>query len=134
MMRLFGFSLLEILIVISIISILATISMPMYSHHIVRVKRLEAETMLSRLAIAMEQFHLENNSYQAATLSTLHFPEQIASGRYQLMIQSANDYDYLLLAKPIGTQAENDTACGDLKLEASGVKSISGSATIEECW
>ncbi|GEM_PF-471954 len=128
-----GFHLIEMLIVLAIIAILAVSAIPVYSQHIVTEKRLEAASVLSTLAIALEKFHLEQGSYQGATLGELGFPVQVANHAYQLSMQVA-DQDYVLLAIPIANQAEKDSACGTLSLSASGEKSHSGGSGSEECW
>src|SRR5579872_1815865 len=85
-----GFHLLELLIAIAIISLLATLSIPLYSQYIVQERRLEAVQVLSKLAIAMEEYHVDQNSYVDATLAELHFSELIVDGYYQLAIASAS--------------------------------------------
>jgi type IV pilus assembly protein PilE len=129
-----GFHLMELLITIAIISILTASSVPVYQHYIVHGKRLEAENILYRLAIAMEQYHVERNSYQGATLAELDFPVAIVKNNYQLIIQSATDEDYVLIAKPLGNQSIHDTSCATLLLNANGEKGISGTSHVAECW
>lgn len=129
-----GFHLIEILIVLVIISILTTLAMPLYSQYLVHERRLEAASMLSKLAIAMEQYHIEHNSYQDATLAGLNFSEIIAKNNYRLVIQSAADHDFLLAAKPLTHQAEKDEACGSLTLHSNGEKGVTGPGRVEECW
>ena len=129
-----GFHLIEILIVLAIIGILSTLAVPLYSQHMVQERRLEAAEQLSKLALAMEEYHVEHNSYQAATLAELHFPEFIIKNNYQLIIASSSDTNYQLIAKPINNQAENDKNCGSLILNSNEEKNVSGHATVEECW
>lgn len=126
-----GFHLIEILIAIAIISIIAMIGVPLYSGYIQQEQRLEAAGMLTKLAIAMEERHLAAHSYSTASLQELGFPEYIVKDQYRLSIQSSTDTDYTLAASPTHQQ---DEKCGTLFLDASGRKSISGSATIDECW
>ena len=128
-----GFHLIEIIIALAIISLLAGLSLPLYSQHLIHEKRLEAESMLSKLAIAMEKYHIEQNTYQGATLADLSFPEFILKNNYQLSIQTtANDYQ--LMAKPLGTQAEKDEICGALILKSTGEKETTGTGKSDDCW
>ena len=129
-----GYSLLELLITLSIISILSSIALPLYSQHITHENRLEAAQMLSKLAIAMEHYQIENNSYSGASLSNLNFSDAAIKNTYQLEIQTFTDDQYLLSAIPINKQAENDEACGVLKLNSAGEKLVTGSDSIENCW
>ena len=98
-----------------------------------QARRLEAETTLAQLAAAMEQFHIENNSYQGATLAALHFSENIAKNNYRLRMEITAE-DYKLIAEPYGRQAEKDMNCGDLILLANNEKSVSGTGNVKECW
>jgi len=128
-----GFHLIEMLSAMAILSILVSLCLPIYSQYIVQAKRLEAASMLSKLSAAMEKFHLEQNTYEGATLARLNFPITIANNHYQLHIQTTAN-DYTLLAKPIGKQAEKDTACGGLILQADGRKEVTGTGNVNECW
>jgi len=129
-----GFHLIEILIAITILSITASFSLPLYSSYLVATRRLEAATTLSKLAIAMEQYHIEQNTYQNASLATLHFPEMIAKNNYQLIIQTTTDTHYLLLAKPVGKQSEKDQRCKTLTLTSAGEKGVTGTGRVNTCW
>ncbi len=128
-----GFQLIELIITLSIVSILIAISFPLYTRHLVEAKRLEAANTLSQLAIAIEQYQLIHQTYEQASLDALGFPEFIAKGNYQLKIE-AQDQDYLLLAIPLGSQAENDMICSTLTLNAEGEKGIRGMGKVEDCW
>jgi len=128
-----GFNLIEIMIVMAIISILGAFSYPLYSDYLVQARRLEAESTLTRLAVAMEQFHIENNTYENATLSALNFSETHIKNNYHLHIASARN-DYLLSAIPLGKQAEKDNLCGTLTLNSQHQKGITGTGSSSECW
>ena len=129
-----GFHLIEILITFAIIAILFALSVPIYSQHLIKERRLEALQMLARLAIAMEKYHIEYNTYRNVTLSLLHVPTVIAKENYRLKIRSVTDTDYVLTAIPLGIQAKKDKDCGTLILHSSGKKGITGLGKMDECW
>lgn len=129
-----GFHLIELLITIGIIAILAATSIPTYSQYLMYEKRLEAASTLAKLAVKMEHYHIEHNTYEGATLQALQMPEYIAKDNYKLVIQSATSNAYELSAKPLGRQAEKDRVCGILTLNSLGKKTISGSGNLNECW
>jgi len=129
-----GFSLLELMITITIISIICVISVPIYSQHIIYAKRLEAEINLIKLASALEKYYLLNNTYQDVTLEKLRFVETIANSPYFLQIASATQTDYLIKAIPLDNQAQQDTLCASLLLDSDGNKNITGNGHLTECW
>lgn len=58
-----GFTLVELMIVVAIIGILASIAMPAYSNYVVRSKITEATTNLAGLRVSMEQYYQDNRTY-----------------------------------------------------------------------
>ncbi|OGT61423.1 MAG: hypothetical protein A3F14_00875 [Gammaproteobacteria bacterium RIFCSPHIGHO2_12_FULL_43_28] len=134
MRRLNGFHLIELLITLFLISIISVFAIPRYTQHIVSAKRLEAANMLVKLSVAMEEYQLTHLTYKNATLQALKIPEYVAKNNYQLMIKTADDSEYLLLAMPINEQALRDTRCGQLSLDSVGRKSVTGVGGVDECW
>jgi type IV pilus assembly protein PilE len=129
-----GFHLIEILIVLTIFAILVALGQPFYSRYFVHEKRLEAAGSLAKLALALEQYHIEHDTYQDATLTILNFPAVVAKNTYRLKIQLITDNDYLLEAQALGQQAKNDHLCRVLTLKSNGEKGVIGSGSVEQCW
>jgi len=65
-----GFSLLELLVVFTIIAILATIAIPAYSNYVKQSKVAEATSTLADLRIKTEQFFQDNRTYVGANVAT----------------------------------------------------------------
>lgn len=128
-----GFHLMEILAACALISIIAALALPLYTQHLVTARRMEAASTLSRLALAMEQYHTEHQTYTGATLTGLHISEYTSKNAYHLLIRSAASNDYTVAAEPLGNQAAKDP-CKALTLNSSGEKGISGQARLDECW
>lgn len=128
-----GFHLMEILICLAILSILTALTVPLFDQYFMQTNRLAATQALSRLAIAMEEYLLANNSYLHASLEKLSFPATVAKESYALVIQ-ASDNSYVLKAIPQGKQAIQDTECGILTLNEQGIKNISGKGNRANCW
>ncbi len=129
-----GFSLLELMIVLIIVGILSAICLPIYSEHLIRERRLEAEMNLIKLSNALEKYFLLNNTYEKATLRQLNISDKIADNQYQLQIVSATGSDFLIQAVPLNNQEKKDSLCASLLLNSEGVKQITGNGKITECW
>ena len=70
-----GFTLIEILMVIAIIGILATIAVPMYRDYHLRAKAVSLVTEVKTAAQAFRTFKMENNTYPADTAAGVTPPE-----------------------------------------------------------
>lgn len=129
-----GFSLIEVIITLAIISILAAISLPSYFHYLSRANRFQAESLLSQLSVALENYFIENQTYEGADITQLPVDISSLHSNYEMHLTVADVMHYTLTAAPINRQEENDTACGTLSLNETGERMISGSASIEYCW
>ncbi len=58
-----GFTLIELVIVISIVGILTIIAVPAYQDHVRRAKITEATGMLGSLRVQLEQYYQDNRNY-----------------------------------------------------------------------
>jgi type IV pilus assembly protein PilE len=58
-----GVTLVELMIVVAIIGILASVAMPSYNRYVVRAARIQAQTELLGLAALQEKIFLNSNSY-----------------------------------------------------------------------
>lgn len=65
-----GVTLLELMAVVVILGILASIAVPSYRGYILRAQRSEATAALLRVAAAQEKFYLQNNTYTTALDNT----------------------------------------------------------------
>ena len=139
-----GFSLIELLIVLAIVSILSAIVYPSYRSHITHAHRIDGQTALLDLANRMERYYTEHNTYQTATIGLDKVNSILTSpisdgGWYSLSIREATNTTYILQATPIGTQATNDTLCQSLTFTSSGIKGIASAKSTPTsdssfCW
>src|SRR3990167_1684494 len=129
-----GFSLIEVIITLAIISILAAISLPSYFQYLSRANRLHAESVLSQLSVSLENYLIDNQTYEGASIAQLPVDISNLRSHYEMHLTIADATHYTLAAAPIHRQKENDTACGTLSVNETGERMISGSASLEDCW
>ena len=147
-----GFTLVELLIVVTIVGLLAVIAVPSYTNYIVRAKRQAASQLLLTVASRQEQFFMDNKTY-AGGLDQLGYANETfgiddngeivaydaASARYVFLVEAGTTtaagtvMAYSASATPVGEQEERDAACAVLGIDNTGAKSASGPKGID-CW
>jgi len=135
----FGFTLIELMVTVAIVSILATIAVTSYSSQIKKSRRTEAKSALLDLAGREERLFSTTNTYSAdeaflgyATVSTPMTNMNFGNGYYQLTAV-ATATTYTLTANPVGAQ-QGDAACGSFSVNQLGVQTVSGTSTVASCW
>jgi type IV pilus assembly protein PilE len=144
-----GFSLIELLITIGILSILASIAIPSYQRYVLKSHRTEAKTALLDLAGMEERFFSTSNIYSTAPsdlgYTAAAFPINTFSSYYTIT-QSAftpavapsagspagTPASYTFTATAIGTQA-NDTDCLTFTLGSNGAQTAAPNPS-NDCW
>jgi type IV pilus assembly protein PilE len=64
-----GFTLIEVLITVAVISILAAVALPSYSDYVTRSKIIEATSSLSDMRVRLEQQFLDTRQYPASCVA-----------------------------------------------------------------
>lgn len=129
----FGFSLVELLITLAIISILACIAYPTYTNYLVKARRASVAIALFDIAAKLEEYYAKNNSYSNATIDNLGVKNENYRNFYEIKLSTYKN-TYNIQAVPFGSQANNDPECGTLTLDQIGNKNITGSGKSEDCW
>lgn len=112
-----GFTLIELVIVVAIVGILATIAFPSYQQYIVQSRRAEAQSYMMELALRQERFRAAQSTYASTTGLSVN-----NSSFYTFTASGTTESAYTIVATPQGAQATRDTACAQLTLDQSGTK------------
>jgi len=115
-----GLTLIELLIVIVIVAILASIAIPMYTNYMQRARRADAKTALEQLRAAQEMFRAEKGSYSidiAQLRGTWGVPA--VSGDYNILLVNTGANGFLAEGRPNTARQLSD---GSLFINQDGVK------------
>jgi type IV pilus assembly protein PilE len=149
----------EMLITVTIIGILAAIALPAYDKQVQKSNRAVAKARLTQAAQLLERFYSDNNSYLVdvsggnlvvntggATVAGFAKLMNVPSGttvysgsnnesnsKYIITLSAAAQNSFTLQATPQLNQVA-DTKCANLTLTSTGIKGISGTGAVSDCW
>ena len=127
-----GFTLIELMIVVTVVAILAAIAIPAYSDYITRARRSDAQAALLEASQGLERCYSMYNRFDHADCP-LTVPHDSPDGYYQVTGTIASN-GYTLTATPTsgGPQA-NDTDCTTLTINQLNQRGATG-ADVDACW
>ena len=134
-----GFSLVEVIIALVVVSILASISYPSYVAYVEKSRRAEAVGALLTLATKQEKYYQNAGTYtnDMTQLGYSSDPALTPKSVYQIdAVLAAGGQSYTLTATRHGAQTA-DTKCGDLVYTSTGVKTALNNSTsdpLKDCW
>lgn len=137
-----GVTLIELMIVIVVVAILASIAVPSYRNYILRTNRTDGRAHLLRVQVAQEKFFLQNNTY---TLNLTAAPPAglgiglgagniTPEGHYVITVAAGAGgigTSYLATATAAGGQTQDTAACLTLTINDQGVRAPAESSG---CW
>ena len=124
-----GFTLVELMIVIVIIGILASVAYPSYLNQVTAAKRSDGQVALMNASQDLERCFTEYNAYNNANCT---FDATSPEGHYAITRTVNAATNFTLQAAPNASQT--DPLCANLTLTSTGVQGKSGTGTVAECW
>ncbi len=126
--RVKGFTLLELMIVVGIVALLASIALASYGFANVKARRGAAKGCMEQAAQYMERYYTTNFSYAGAPAPSTVCDSKVATYYTVTFSGTPDATSYTLQAAP--TSNQKDGTCGTLTLDQAGVKTPS----TEGCW
>jgi type IV pilus assembly protein PilE len=136
-----GFTLIELMIVITIIGIIAAIAVPSYNDYVLRAKRSEGRAALLDAAARQERVYSDNNQY-TSTIGAgglgISDPGSCSAGGVQTetckytLTTAATDSNQAFTVTAVPTFI--DAACGTLTVNQAGTKTEAGTDNLRNCW
>jgi type IV pilus assembly protein PilE len=133
-----GYTLLELLVAVTIAAIIASIAFPNYVWHVMRTRRAEATTVLAEAAHYMERMAMDSLRYdQDLSGSPIELPPGLktspkgaAAPYYDLSLLSVSANGFVLQAVPRAGTSQAEDPCGTLTLSNLGQTG----PVMEGCW
>jgi type IV pilus assembly protein PilE len=127
-----GFTLIELMIVVVIVSILAAVSTSFYGDNVTAANRTDARSVLTTVAGSLEKCKALYGTYNNANCNVT-FP--VASDNAMYSVTSAlAATTFTLTATPVaGKRQVNDSDCTTFTLTNTGLKGATGADT-SVCW
>ena len=128
-----GFSIVEVLVVMVIIGILATVSYSFFGDQVKSSNRTEARAALGRTAGLLEKCRSLYGRYDNANCATVGLVNSgfnTESDFYEISADTLESTTFVIRATPLGLQT-GDMDCTWLTLSNTGVR---GGSDLDECW
>ena len=112
-----GFTLIEMLAVVTMISALTGVALPTFEGQLQRARR--ADVLVSMMQVQAAQERWRSNGARYGSLADIGTPARSAAGHYRLQLVSADEEGYDVLATASGAQAR-DAGCRNMAVRVSG--------------
>lgn len=127
-----GFSLIEVMVVVGIIAILASIALPSYNEHVRKTRRAAGGACAVAAAQQLERYYTTQLTYVGApagnVLDNVCDPDTLKYYTIGTNIVAGSPRAYSVTATPAGKQTGD--SCGTLSINQAGVKSPAA----DNCW
>lgn len=131
-----GFTLIELMIVIAIMSVLVAVALPSYRNYFIKSSRSAAQTELLDLASIQEKIYLNSNSYSPSVIAAYSGTSagglgrtsgQTKDGKYAITLDiTVPSQTFVLTATPVSESTQ--VGDGNISISQAGNKLWNGAA------
>ncbi|MCH8106708.1 MAG: prepilin-type N-terminal cleavage/methylation domain-containing protein [Proteobacteria bacterium] len=128
-----GFTLIELMIVLAIVSIITAVSMGFYGDYVTRANRTDARIALTETSASLEKCKGLYANYNSVNCNVA-FPVTSDNGLYSIVATAITGATFTLTATPVaGKRQATDADCTSLTLTHTGIEGGTG-ADVSSCW
>jgi type IV pilus assembly protein PilE len=112
-----GFTLIEVMIVVSVIAVLSSIALPSFEAQLQKARRTDALISVMTIQSAQERYRSNNSSY--GSLADIGVPDVSPSKHYALKSVATGPDGFEVIATAVGVQARG-VGCRYMRLSSTG--------------
>lgn len=130
-----GFTLIELMIAVSILAVVMGIAIPSYNQWVIETGRADGKAQLFQVAQQLERCFTRFSSYSDAACGVQDGATILSEkGKFQITVES-DATTFTLTAAPQGGQ-EKDDECKGYTLTSTGERGIADGSegTVDDCW
>jgi type IV pilus assembly protein PilE len=129
--RVRGVTLVDLMVVLAITGVLASMALPSYQAQIAKARRSDAIAALTRVQLAQEQFRAHHGSYALALTALQGAGPTSPNGHYDVALVGAHAGGFIARALPRETEPR-DSGCSELTVTVSNGIAVFGPSP--HCW
>lgn len=124
-----GISLVEVMVVLALVSVLASMALPTFQQHLAKSRRAEAVAALTQLQVTQEAYRAHHGSYALQLQALRGMPHSLPHYEIALVAPHASGYIARATAR---SRTTLDAGCGELTLSVADGRTVQGPS--EHCW
>ena len=132
-----GMTLLELMIVIAIVGILASMAIPSFNDSVIKARRADARNSLFDWQLRQAEYYADNISYASVSTINGSGADTVDSGEgyYEMTVTSSDTTTFQMTATPkSGTTQASDSECASYFCINQDGPLYTGSCAAQVCW
>lgn len=137
----YGFTLIELMVVVAIVAIIASVAVPSFQTQVRESRRAEGVAFAMDIASRQERYFTENSSYTSDLVDELGLPSTNSENGYfsasvtDVAGEEGDDLTNYVITITTGPDGTADAECGDFIVNNIGQRTVSVStADAAKCW